>query len=136
MNKRWVRGKDKYLVRWKGCTAEEDTWESRENLKNASDLVEEFEKEYEREKEEETRWQEMEEEKNVFTRELPGKYTAKPLYGWGEKKYEQEYWKKLEENWRRWKKNPFAKISCNPFLRIKQQEEDEMENIGDWDNEL
>jgi len=25
MNKRWVRGRDKYLVRWKGCTAEEDT---------------------------------------------------------------------------------------------------------------
>ena len=40
MNKRQVRGRDKYLVRWKGCTAEEDTWESRENLKNASDLVE------------------------------------------------------------------------------------------------
>jgi len=26
--------------------AEEDTWESRENLKNAMELVEEFEKEY------------------------------------------------------------------------------------------
>jgi len=25
MNKRRVRGRDKYLVRWKGCTAEEDT---------------------------------------------------------------------------------------------------------------
>ena len=34
------------------------------------------------------------------------------------------------------KRNPFAKVSCNLFLRIKQQEEDEMENIGDWDNEL
>jgi len=55
MNKRRVRGKDKYLVQWKGCTAEEDTWESRENLRNASDLVEEFEKEYGREEEEETR---------------------------------------------------------------------------------
>jgi len=55
MNKRRVRGKDKYLVQWKGCMAEEDTWESRENLKNASDLIEEFEKEYGREEEEETR---------------------------------------------------------------------------------
>jgi len=53
-----------------------------------------------------------------------------------EKKYEQEYWKKLEENWRRWKKNPFAKISHNPFLWMKQQEDDEMGNIGDWDSEL
>jgi len=32
--------------------AEEDTWESKENLKNASDLVEEFEKEYKREEKE------------------------------------------------------------------------------------
>jgi len=55
MNKRRVRGRNKYLVQWKGCTAEEDTWESRENLKNASDLIEEFEKEYGREEEEETR---------------------------------------------------------------------------------
>jgi len=136
MNKRQVRERDKYLVRWKRCTAEEDTWESRENLKNASDLVEEFEKEYRREEEEETRRQEKEEEKNTFSRGLPGKYTAKLLYEWGKKKYEQEYWKKLEENWRQWKRNPFAKVSHNPFLWIKQKEEDEMGNIGDWDSEL
>ena len=55
MNKRWVWGKEKYLVQWKGCTAEEDTWENKENLKNTSELVEEFEKKYERVKEEEAR---------------------------------------------------------------------------------
>ena len=99
INKRQVWGRDKYLVQWKGCMAEEDTWESRENLKNTSDLVEEFEKEYEREEEEEARWQETEENKRVFSRGLPGKYMAKILYGWREKKYEQEYWKRLEENW-------------------------------------
>jgi len=81
MNKRQVRGKDKYLVWWKGYTVEEDTWESKENLKNASNLVQEFEKEYKREEEEETRWQERKEEKDVFSRELPGKYMAKLLYG-------------------------------------------------------
>jgi len=53
MNKRRVWERDKYLVQWKGCTVEEDTWESKENLKNASNLVEEFKKEYEREEEEE-----------------------------------------------------------------------------------
>jgi len=41
----------------------------------------------------------MEEEKNVFNRELLGKYMTKLLYRWGEKKYEQEYWKRLKENW-------------------------------------
>ena len=55
MNKRKVRGKEKYLVQWKGCMAEEDIWESRENLRNAMELVEEFKKEYRREEEEEVR---------------------------------------------------------------------------------
>jgi len=34
------------LVRWKGFTAEGDTWESRENLENTGDLLKEFEEEY------------------------------------------------------------------------------------------
>ena len=46
LNKRWVREKDKYLVHWKGFTAESDTWEGRENLKNAKEAIEEFKKEY------------------------------------------------------------------------------------------
>jgi len=46
LNKRKIRGKDKFLVRWKGYTAETDTWEDRENLKNAGKLVKEFEREY------------------------------------------------------------------------------------------
>ena len=48
LNKRKVRGKDKFLVRWKEFMAEEDTWESRENLQNAGDLLREFEKDYSR----------------------------------------------------------------------------------------
>ena len=46
LNKRMVRGKEKFLVRQKGYMAEEDTWENKENLENAKELVEEFEKEY------------------------------------------------------------------------------------------
>jgi len=98
IDKRQVWGKDKYLVQWKGYMAEEDTWESKENLQNASKLVEEFKKEYRREEEEKARRQEIEENRKVFNRELPGKYMAKLLYRWGEKKYKQEYWKRLEEN--------------------------------------
>ena len=52
LNKRVVRGKEKFLVRWKGYTVEEDTWESRENLGNVKELVEEFEREYGEEAEE------------------------------------------------------------------------------------
>jgi len=42
LNKRKVQGKDKFLVRWKGFTAEGDTWESRENLQNTGELLREF----------------------------------------------------------------------------------------------
>jgi len=51
LNKRKVRGKDKYLVCWKGFTAESDTWEERENLENAKEAIKEFEKEYRRDME-------------------------------------------------------------------------------------
>jgi len=52
LNKKIVRRKEKFLVRWKGYTVEEDTWESRENLENTKELVEEFERKYGEEAEE------------------------------------------------------------------------------------
>jgi len=39
-------------VRWKGFTAESDTWEGRENLGNAKEAIEEFEREYQQDIEE------------------------------------------------------------------------------------
>jgi len=33
LNKKTVRGKEKFLVRWKRYMAEEDTWENRENVR-------------------------------------------------------------------------------------------------------
>jgi len=45
----------------------------------------------------------MAEERYFKRRELPGKVTAKMLYGWDDGKFEEEYLKKLERNWRRWK---------------------------------
>ena len=44
LNKKKIRGVEKYLIRWKGFTAERDTWEMKENLKNAEELIEEFER--------------------------------------------------------------------------------------------
>ena len=44
LNKKKIRGVEKYLIRWKGFTAEGDTWERKENLKNTEELIEEFEK--------------------------------------------------------------------------------------------
>ena len=37
-------GVEKYLIRWKGFMVEGDTWEKKENLKNAEEMIEEFER--------------------------------------------------------------------------------------------
>ena len=60
--------------------AEEDTWENRENLENAKELVEEFERIY-REEVKKLRQQKLEEEEKEFSRELPREFMAKLLYG-------------------------------------------------------
>jgi len=58
---------------------ESDTWEGRENLGNTKEAIEEFEKEY--------RWdmeniRKQEREEGTFRREeLPGRFTAKKLFG-------------------------------------------------------
>ena len=75
LNKKKMRGVVKYLIRWKGFMAEGDTWERRENLKNAEELIEEFERggiEVRRQEGEVDEYRRM---------ELPGKYMAKLLYG-------------------------------------------------------
>ena len=90
---------EKYLIWWKGFTAEGDTWERRENLKNAEELIEEFKR-----GEMEVRQQEGEEE-DYRRMELPGKYMAKLLYGWDNQRFEEEYLNKLEKNWKKWKED-------------------------------
>ena len=43
-------------------------------------------------------------EKRDFRREeLSEKFMARMLYEWDDRKFEEEYLKKLERNWRRWK---------------------------------
>ena len=106
-------------------------------MKNAMELVEEFKREYHNKEEEELRRQEAEEDKRVFSRELPGRYMAKLLYGWGNKKYDREYWKQMEENWRRWKRNLFSRYSRNPFLKRMEEEKCEYKRgmIKEWNEE-
>ena len=82
------------MIRWKGFTVEGDTWERKENLKNAEKLIEEFE----RGKVVVRRQVEEEGEREYKRMELPGKYTAKLLYGWDDQRFEEEYLNKLEKN--------------------------------------
>jgi len=43
----------------------------------------------------------QEKEEGTFRRgELPGWFTARKLFGWSDKRYNKEYWARLERNWR------------------------------------
>ena len=76
---------------------ESDTWKGKENLGNAKEAIEEFKKEYRQDME---NIRKQKREKGTFRREeLPGKFTAKKLFGWMDKRYDQEYWERLERNW-------------------------------------
>jgi len=98
LNKQRVRGKNKYLVRWKGFTVESNTWEGRENLENAKEAIKEFEKEYRRDMKDVVQ---QERKEGMFRQgELPGRFTAKKLYGWLDKQYDQEYLGRMKKNWR------------------------------------
>ena len=78
--------------------AEHDTWERKEDLGNAREALEEFEGRMNTE----VRRQEkldIAEERDFRREKLPGKFTAKMLYGWNDRKFEEEYLRKLERNW-------------------------------------
>ena len=122
LNKKKIRGVEKYLIRWKGFTAEGDTWEKKENLKNAEEMIKEFERG------EVVVRREVEEEGEYRKMELPGKYTAKLLYGWDDRKFKEEYLNKLEKNWKRWKGD--RQIDESKHLRrVEEQMEEENEKM-------
>jgi len=58
---------------------EPDTWKGKENLGNAKEVIEEFEKEYRRHMEDVRK---QEREKGTFRRgELPGRFMVRKLFG-------------------------------------------------------
>ena len=88
LNKKKIRGVEKYLVWWKGFIAERDIWERKENLENAREALGEFEGRMNVE----IRRQEkidMMEERDFRRGELLGKFTVKMLYGWDDGKFEE-----------------------------------------------
>jgi len=112
---------------------ESDTWEGRENLENAKEAIEEFEKEYWRDMENVVQ---QERKETTFKRgELLGKFTVKMLYGWSNKRYDQEYWGRLERNWRQWKgKKPVRKGTMKTILE-KEEIEEEKSGVREWTEE-
>jgi len=78
-NKKKMRGVEKYLVQWKEFIAEGDTWERKENLKNAGVALKEFEGRMNAK----VRRQEkidIAEERDFRRGKLLGKFTARMLY--------------------------------------------------------
>jgi len=102
LNKRKIRGVEKYLVHWKGFTVEHDSWERREDLENVKAVLEDFEERMEAEIRRQEKLDRVE-ERDFRRGELLGKFMVRMLYRWDDGKFEEENLKKLERNWRRWK---------------------------------
>ena len=86
LNKRKIRGVEKYLVHWMGFTAEYDIWKKKEDLENAKESVDEFKgklgAEVRRQKRIEERWKVKLNPKDEFKRsKLLERYTVKLLFG-------------------------------------------------------
>ena len=65
--------------------------------------------------------------------ELLEKYTVKLLYGWDDRKFEEEYLTKLERNWKKWKGD--RQIDESEYLKRveeKMEEENEKMRERDW----
>ena len=67
--------------------------------------------------------------------ELPGRFMAKKLYGWSDKRYDQEYWGRMEKNWRQWKgKKPMKRKTIKTILEEKEIKE-KKSGVREWTEE-
>ena len=64
--------------------------------------------------------------------ELPGKYMAKLLYGWDDKKFKEKYLRKLERNWKKWKDRQIDKSEYLKMIEGKMEEENKKIRRRDW----
>ena len=82
--------------------AEGNTWERKENLKNTEEAMEEFKGRMSVEIRRQERI-DIAKERDFRREKLLEKFMVRMLYGWDDGKFKEEYLKKLERNWRRWK---------------------------------
>jgi len=113
--------------------AESDTWKGRENLENAKEVIKEFEKEYRQDMEDVA--QQERKETTFKHRELPGRFKVKTLYGWLDKRYDQEYWGRLERNWRRWKGKKPVRRGTMKTIPEEEEIEEEKSGVREWTEE-
>ena len=97
-----MRGKSKYLVRWKRYIVERNTQKELEDLENVIKLVKEFKKQI---REKEIRKVQIRKQKPLHSEierfkrsKLLENYTVKILFEQDDEKFEEKYLKKLERN--------------------------------------
>jgi len=61
---------------------------------------------------------------------------VKKLYGWSDKQYDQEYWRRMERNWRRWKgKKPVRRGTMKTIPKEEEEEVEEKSGVREWTEE-
>ena len=66
-------------------------------MENAQELVEEFEEEYGRDNGEVRRQEKIKDNKDYWRGGFPRRFAAKKLFGWNDKRYNREYWERLDK---------------------------------------
>ena len=82
--------------------AESNIWKKRKDLENVREALEEFKRRMNVKVGRQEKIN-MAEERDFRRRDLLGRFMAKMLYRWDDRKFEEEYLKKLERNWQKWK---------------------------------
>jgi len=49
---------------------------------------------------------------------------TKKLFGWSDKQYDEEYWERLERNWKQWKEK---RVKGQKTIEMIKEEEEEIE---------
>jgi len=58
---------------------------------------------------------------------------VKKLFGWSDKKYNKEYWGRLEKNWKQWKEKQRNKRRALETIREEEEEiEQKNSEIREW----
>jgi len=54
------------------------------------------------------------------------------LYRWSDKQYDQEYWGRLERNWKRWKDKRPVRRGTMKMIPKEEEIEEENSRIREW----
>jgi len=60
---------------------------------------------------------------------------AKKLCRWSDKRYDQEYWGRMEKNWRRWKGKKPMKRETMKTIPEEEEIEEEKSGVREWTEE-